>query len=285
MKKVTIIGVGLMGGSLALVLRNSALADTIIGVESSSSNAQAAMEMGLIDDILPLEEAIVGSDLVVIATPVNTAPLLTIKILNSLANTSQNHTVVMDMGSTKAELCGAVEHHPLRGRFVASHPMWGTEHSGPQAAQGDAFRGQVAVICDKEHSDTDAALLVEQLYKTMQMKLLYMNAEEHDLHTAYISHISHITSFALALTVLEKEREESCILDLAGGGFESTVRLAKSSADMWVPIFMENKYNVLDVLRENIHQLQIIRRLIERDDTEGLRQAIEKANNISKILN
>lgn len=274
-----------MGGSIALTIRDKALATTITGVESSNSNAQKALDLGLVDEIKPLQEAVAGSDLVIIATPVDVAPLLTIKILNLLVDLSQSNTVVMDMGSTKAELCRAIEHHPMRGRFVATHPMWGTEHSGPEAAQNKAFQGRVAVMCDTEHSDPDAAQKVEELYKAAQMKLLKMNSEEHDLHTAYISHISHITSFALALTVLEKEREGECILDLAGGGFESTVRLAKSSADMWVPIFMENKYNILDVLRENIHQLQVIRLLIERDDAKGLRQAIEKANKISKILN
>ncbi len=285
MKKVTIIGVGLIGGSLAIALREKGLAETIVGVEVSPQNAQKALQLGLIDKIEQLPDAILESELVVITTPVDTTPLLAIKTLNLLKDNNQTGTVVMDMGSTKAELCSVIEHHPLRGRFVASHPMWGTEHSGPQSAVSGAFEGRVAVICDRELSDDNALELVEELYAHLSMKMLYMSAEEQDLHTAYVSHISHITSFALALTVLEKEREEDHILDLAGGGFESTVRLAKSSAKMWVPIFLENKYNVLDVLRENIHQLQIIRRLIERDDAEGLIAAIEKANKIGKILN
>jgi prephenate dehydrogenase len=163
--------------------------------------------------------------------------------------------------------------------------MWGTEYSGPQAAVEGAFKGRKVVLCDVEHSDRDAVELVEKIYNTIGMPIVYMSPEEHDLHTAYVSHISHITSFALALTVLEKERESQHIFDLAGGGFESTVRLAKSLPKTWAPIFLQNKYNVLDVLREHIHQLQILRRMIERDDKEGLLEAMHKANKIREILN
>ena len=162
--------------------------------------------------------------------------------------------------------------------------MWGTEYSGPKAAQRGAFTGRNAVLCDTEHSDPDAVALIERIFRTLGCPLVYMDPEEHDLHAAYVSHISHVTSFALALTVLEKEREERHIFDLAGGGFESTVRLAKSSASTWVPILLRNKYNILDVLREHIHQLQILRRMIERDDAEGLTEAMRKANSIQRIL-
>ena len=154
----------------------------------------------------------------------------------------------------------------------------------PEAAEHGAFRGRTVVICDRESSDPDAVALVEDLYTRIGMPIRSMSAEEQDTHTAYVSHISHITSFALALTVLEKEREEEHIFDLAGGGFESTVRLAKSSPETWVPIFLQNKYNVLDVLREHIHQLQIFRKMIEKDDAEGLRTAMRRANRIRKIL-
>ena len=174
--------------------------------------------------------------------------------------------------------------HPNRGRLVATHPMWGTENSGPEAAVHNAFKGRTVVICEKERSDKDAVEMVEQIYSALGMPIRYMSAEEQDMHCAYVSHISHITSFALALTVLEKEREEEHIFDLAGGGFESTVRLAKSLPQTWAPIFLENKYNVLDVLREHIHQLQIMRRMIERDDREGLIDAMQRANKIREIL-
>jgi prephenate dehydrogenase len=162
--------------------------------------------------------------------------------------------------------------------------MWGTENSGPEAAERGAFKGRTVVICERERSDADAVGKVEEIYRALEMPIRYMSAEEQDMHCAYVSHISHITSFALALTVLEKEREEEHIFDLAGGGFESTVRLAKSLPQTWAPIFLENKYNILDVLREHIHQLQILRRMIERDDREGLVEAMQKANKIREIL-
>ena len=174
--------------------------------------------------------------------------------------------------------------HARRGRLVATHPMWGTEYSGPDAACEGAFAGRTAVVCERERSDRDAVETVERIYAALGMSLTTMEAEEHDLHAAYVSHISHVTSFALALTVLEKEREERHIFDLAGGGFESTVRLAKSAPRTWVPILLRNKYNVLDVLREHIHQLQVMRRMIERDDAEGLATAMRRANDIRKIL-
>jgi prephenate dehydrogenase len=215
-----------------------------------------------------------------LATPVDTIPKLAIKILNRI----RPDQILMDMGSTKQELCEMTMMHHNRGRLVASHPMWGTENSGPEAALHGAFKGRTVVICNCEQSDQDALQVVEDIYRELQMPILHMSAEDQDMHCAYISHISHITSFALALTVLEKEREEEHIFDLAGGGFESTVRLAKSLPQTWAPIFLENKYNVLDVLREHIHQLQILRRMIERDDREGLMEAMQRANKIREIL-
>lgn len=276
----TIIGTGLIGGSFAMSLREYALADHIIGVDQSASNLRHALELGIIDQALPLNEAIAQSKLIVLAIPVNYIPLEAIKILNQATNSQ----VVMDMGSTKEELSEAISMHPRRGRFVETHPMWGTEKSGPEAAQKDAFTGRVVVICEADRSDADARELVETIYRTIGMPIKYMNADEHDMHAAYISHISHITSYALALTVLEKEREDAAIFDLASGGFESTVRLAKSSASMWSPILMKNRYNVLDVLRENIHQLQIFRKMLEQEDVAGLEAMITKANTISRIL-
>lgn len=275
----TIIGTGLIGGSLAMALKEKGISSHIIGVDASADNCRRALELGLVDQILPLKKAIDASDLIVISIPVNAIPLEAIKILNRIEK-----QVVMDMGSTKEELCEVIAEHPRRGRFVATHPMWGTEKSGPDAAVHGAFTGRVVVICESEKSDTDALSIVENIYTELGMPIKYMNPDEHDMHTAYISHISHITSYALALTVLEKEREDAQIFDLASGGFATTVRLAKSSAAMWTPIFMKNKYNVLDVLRENIHQLQIIRKMIESDDSEGLYRMIEKANTINKII-
>ena len=278
--KILIAGLGLIGGSFALALRDRGIADEILGVEKSDENAAEALRLGLADRIVTLEEGVPQADLVVLATPVDTIPLMAIKALNHVTD----RQVVMDMGSIKAELCEVISMHARRGRFVAAHPMWGTEYSGPRAAQHGAFTGRNAVLCEAERSDADALATVERIFRTLDVPVVYMGAEEHDLHAAYVSHISHVTSFALALTVLEKEREERHIFDLAGGGFESTVRLAKSAAATWVPILLRNKYNVLDVLREHIHQLQIMCRMIERDDAEGLTSAFGKANSIQRII-
>jgi prephenate dehydrogenase len=278
--KTAIIGVGLIGGSFALSLRKFGLSDMIFGVDNSAINGEKALQLGLVDKIVTLCEATAKADLIVLSTPADAIPLLAIKTLNKI----DDKQVVIDMGSIKTELCEVIAHHPRRGRFVATHPMWGTEFSGPEAAVDDGFTNRTVVICNREESDKDALTFVERLYQTIGMPIKYMNADDQDLHSAYVSHISHITSFALALTVLEKEREEEHIFDLAGGGFESTVRLAKSSARTWAPIFMQNKYNVLDVLREHIHQLQIFRKMLEKEDEKGLVAAMERANTIGRIL-
>ncbi len=278
--KASVFGLGLIGGSFALSLRDNGFADEVLGVDVSEDNACKALGLGLIDRIATLDEAVAEADLIVLATPVDVTPVLATKVLNKV----RPGQVVMDMGSIKEELCEVIEMHPNRGRFVATHPMWGTEFSGPEAALHGAFTGRTTVICDREKCDPDALALVERIYEKIGSPMIYMTGAEQDMHTAHVSHISHITSFALALTVLEKEREEEHIFDLAGGGFESTVRLAKSSPETWLPIFMGNKYNVLDVLREHIHQLQILRKMIERDDREGLRNAMQKANTIKRIL-
>lgn len=278
--KVCVIGLGLIGGSFALAVKKHSLAERIYGVDASPRNAAKALELGLVDEVIELDQASEVADLIAIATPVDTIPQIAIKLLNCVGDKQ----VVMDMGSTKEELCELISQHPHRTRFVAAHPMWGTEHSGPEAAVEGAFAGCNTVICEAERSDDDAVAKVESIFKAIGSKMMYMSAEKHDTHAAYVSHISHITSFILATTVLEKERESETILNLAGGGFESTVRLAKSSAEMWIPILMQNKYNVLDVLREYIHQLEIFRKALEKDNRDEIRQTIERANTIRKIL-
>ena len=278
--KVCVIGLGLIGGSFALAMKKHSLAERIYGVDASPRNAAKALELGLVDEVIELDQASEVADLIAIATPVDTIPQIAIKLLNRVGDKQ----VVMDMGSTKEELCELISQHPHRTRFVAAHPMWGTEHSGPEAAVEGAFAGCNTVICEAERSDDDAVAKVESIFKAIGSKMMYMSAEKHDTHAAYVSHISHITSFILATTVLAKERESETILNLAGGGFESTVRLAKSSAEMWIPILMQNKYNVLDVLREYIHQLEIFRKALEKDNRDEIRQTIERANTIRKIL-
>jgi prephenate dehydrogenase len=277
---VTIIGIGLIGGSFALALRHKGIAGHIIGVDNNSEHQQKALELNIVDEVLPLNEAIAKSKLVVLATPVDTM----VKLLPTIMDQINDEQVVMDMGSTKGNVINAIANHPKRKRFVATHPMWGTEYSGPEAAVKDAFINKAVVICDGENSDEDAVQLVQNIYKVIGMHLVFMEHEAHDLHTAYVSHISHITSFALANTVLEKEKEEDAIFELASGGFESTVRLAKSNPAMWVPIFKQNRENVLDVLNEHISQLRKFKSCLEKENYEYLQELIENANGIRRIL-
>lgn len=276
---VTIVGVGLIGGSMALALREKGFATRVIGVENNPAHSQKALEIGLVDEVMTLEEAVASSNLIVLAVPVNALMQLVPKVLDLV-----EAQVIMDAGSTKSGILEVIQDHPKRGRFVATHPMWGTEYSGPEAAVKGAFNSKATVICNKEESDGDAIELVEKVYQVLGMHLVYMNAQDHDVHVAYVSHISHITSFALANTVLEKEKEEEAIFELASGGFESTVRLAKSNPAMWVPIFMENRENVLDVLNEHISQLRKFKACLEKENYEYLADLIQQANKIRRII-
>ncbi len=276
---VTIVGIGLIGGSMALTLKEKGFAETVIGVDAKEEHQQKALDLGLVDEILPLEEAVKKSHIVMLAIPVNACVKVLPQILDWV-----DQQVVIDAGSTKGSLIEAVKNHPKRKRYVPTHPMWGTEYSGPEAAIRGGFVNKATVICSKEDSDEDAVAIAEELYKTLGMHLVYMNAAAHDVHVAYISHISHITSFALANTVLEKEKEEDAIFELASAGFESTVRLAKSNPAMWVPIFMQNKENVLDVLNEHISQLRKFKACLEKENYEYLQELIENANKIRRII-
>ncbi|RYZ47446.1 MAG: prephenate dehydrogenase [Sphingobacteriales bacterium] len=277
--KVAIIGIGLIGGSMALALKEKGIATHLIGVDANEDHQKEALDLKLVDEINDLHTAIKRSDLIILSVPVDKAGQLLPEILNEV-----NHQVVMDVGSTKYSLSRTLSSLGNSGRFVSTHPMWGTEFSGPSAAVKEAFSDKAVVICDKENSDADALELVEDIYRRLGMHIIYMNAQAHDLHAAYISHISHITSFALANTVLEKEKEDDAIFELASGGFESTVRLAKSNPAMWVPIFMQNKENVLDVLNEHISQLRKFKSCLEKDNFEYLAELIENANTIKRIL-
>jgi prephenate dehydrogenase len=276
---VTVVGIGLIGGSMAMALKEKGIAEKIIGVESSEEHAQQAMQLGLVDEMMELDKAIEQSQLIILAIPVNAVEHILPSILEKI-----DKQVVMDVGSIKKGILATINKHPKRSRFVASHPMWGTEYSGPKAAVHGAFAGKATVICDQDVSDKKAVELVENLYRQLGMHLVYMNAEEHDVHVAYISHISHITSFALANTVLEKEREEDAIFELASAGFESTVRLAKSNAAMWVPVLMQNRENVLDVLNEHLSQLRKFKACLEKENYEYLQELIENANKIRRII-
>jgi prephenate dehydrogenase len=277
---MTIVGVGLISGSFSLALKERGLVRNVIGVSRTTASIDKALELGLIDEALPLDAAVDKSDLVYVAIPVDA----TVPVMRQIMDRVTGKQIVADAGSTKHVLCDSLATHPMRSRFVATHPMWGTEYSGPEAAVRDAFTGRACVICEKEKSDADAVAIMEGIYKRLGMHIVYMDAHSHDMHAAYISHISHITSFALANTVLEKEKEENTIFELAGGGFESTVRLAKSNPAMWLPIFKQNREHVLDVLNEHITQLRKFKSCLEKENYEYLKELIDHANGIKRIL-
>lgn len=279
---VTVIGIGLIGGSLAIDLRKRGFADRIIGVDTNVHHQNIALLCGLVDENDTLENAIEKSDLIILATPVDTNCAMLPLILDKIAGTSK---VVTDMGSTKGSIAEASRNHRSRGRYVAVHPMAGTEFSGPLAAIGKLFDYKNVIVCDHELSDPDALSLVEKMLDVLNMHKVYMNSSDHDVHVAYISHISHITSFSLALCVLDKEHEEKNILTLAGGGFESTVRLAKSNGETWAPIFLENSQFILEVLDTYIDKMNEFRKMITERDMNGLKNLMEEANKIRKILN
>lgn len=278
-KSICIIGTGLIGGSLAIQLHEKKISSRLIGVETNQLHAEAAIRLELVDEILEMDGAIAQSEVIILAIPVDAAVKLLPVLLNKITN-----QIVIDVGSTKSELIEKVKQHEKRGRYVATHPMWGTEYSGPTAAVRGAFENKAVIICNAAESDTDALQWVKYFYQKIGMHLIEMEAKAHDLHAAYISHISHITSFALANTVLEKEKEENAIFELASAGFESTVRLAKSSPDMWVPIFLQNKEHVLDVLNEHIGQLEKFRDVIQNENRNELKNIISNANTIRRII-
>lgn len=279
--RVGIIGPGLIGGSMAIDLRRRGFAGEVLAVEKDAVAADAAVRLGLADAVVDLEECVHRCDVVVLAVPVDAALALLPRVLDLVRGTGKT---VLDVCSVKEPLCKAASGHPARGRYVATHPMAGTEYSGPWAAQPGLFDGRACILCEPEASDPDALELVEKLFGALNMRLTRLGAAEHDLHVAYVSHISHITSFALAQTVLDKEKDERHIFDLASGGFESTVRLAKSSPDMWKPILSHNRDNVLEVVDTYLEKMKGFRDAIAGGDTERIGELIEDANRIKRIL-
>ena len=279
---IGIIGLGLIGGSMAIDLKRRGFAQQVLGVEAEPVNASAALSIGLADHVVSLHECVSASDIIVLAVPVGAARKLLPEILDMIPEGSDK--VVIDVCSTKGHLVQSVKDHPARKHYVATHPMAGTEYSGPWAAMSGMFDGHACIICDSEDSSSEAVAKVEALYDTLNMRVICMDSANHDVHTAYVSHISHVTSFALALTVLEKERDEKHIFDLASGGFSSTVRLAKSSPDMWTPILSQNKENVLHVMDTYIEKMNAFRQAVAEGDEDAIRSLIEEANRIRRII-
>ena len=276
---ISVIGIGLIGGSLAITLKENGFADTIIGVDANTESEHKALRRKIIDEALPLSEAFERSQLIILATPVDSMRELLPQILDQVED-----QVVIDVGSTKELLLDRVKGHPKRQNFVATHPMAGTEYSGVEAAIPNLFDEKYTVFCDVEDSNPKAVELVEALYRSIPMKITYLDAKAHDIHTAYVSHISHISSYAIALPDLEKEKHEGRIFQLASTGLSATARLAKSAPDTWIPIFRQNRDNVLDVLDEHINTLSKFRTLLIKKDFEQFHELMEEANHIKKIL-
>ena len=255
--KIGIIGVGLMGGSFALDIKVPFPSSVTYGIDDSFENLQKAKEIGLIDFVISFND-LHKMDLILVAVPVNHSLSLIPKVLD-LVN---SNALVFDVGSTKEAICTLLSNHPKRGNYLAAHPMAGTEFSGPEAAQKGLYVGKTNIICEFEKTDIKLRKIALEIFDSLNMKTIYMDPKSHDVHVAYVSHLSHISSFMLGKTVIEKEENENNIFDLAGSGFESTVRLAKSRPETWTPIFLQNKGNLVLAIEEYISNLSLIKELI-----------------------
>ncbi len=279
MKQVSIIGVGLIGGSFALDLLQHISGVSITGIDQNETHLNEALELGIIHQKADVE-SVRSADLVVLALPVNAA----INVLTEVLELISDQAIVIDMGSTKQAICEAVARHPKRANFLATHPIAGTEFSGPSAAIKGLFKNKTNIICELDKTSTALSLQVITLFEAMGMRIRYMTAVDHDKHIAYVSHLSHISSFMLGKTVIDKENNESDIFDMAGSGFESTVRLAKSSPAMWTPIFEQNKENVIETLTEYIQNLNQFKAYMENNNFEAVYTEMKNTNHIKKIL-
>ncbi len=280
MKSVAIIGVGLIGGSWALALKKHFSGITILGVDKNQAHLDEALRLGLIDKVVDLDAA-AQSDLVFVSIPVGSAS----EVICSLLDKVGEYTLIMDAGSTKSALCQSISDHPNRSHFLAAHPIAGTEFSGPAAAKADLFDGKLMILCEIEKTAIRLQENILSAFQKIGMRLRYMDPESHDKHVAYVSHLSHVSSFMLGKTVMDKEADDRNIFDLAGSGFASTVRLAKSSPEMWGPIFLQNKEHLSHTLEAYISNLQKFKTLIDHEDLEALTAEMKRINTIEKILN
>lgn len=279
--KILFIGTGLIGGSFSLALKEKGLVKETGGYSRNPQNLERSQELGIIDHIFSsMEEGIAWADWIILSIPVNAIN----KLLPAILDQVSEHQVVIDFGSTKGSICKTADHHPARSNFIAAHPIAGTEYSGPEAAFPRLFENKLMIICDSEKSNPQALKTFTKLCQQLSMHIEWMPAPGHDRHLAYISHLSHVTSYALSNAVLEKEKDGDVILELAGSGFASTVRLAKSSPDMWVPIFLDNKKEVLEAVDNYSTQIKKFKELLEADDYEGLTEFLNKGREIKRII-
>ncbi|NNK86849.1 MAG: prephenate dehydrogenase [Flavobacteriaceae bacterium] len=279
MKEIFIIGVGLIGGSMANDMRRIYSESKISGIDNKAEHLSRAIELGIIDEAASMAD-IRRADLVILAIPVDS----TVEILPQILDRIGDEALVIDVGSTKEDICEVVKDHPKRRNFLATHPIAGTEFSGPEAAIEGLFRGKTNIICEVEETAFKLQEAALDIFRELGMRIRYMKPKAHDRHIAYVSHLSHISSFMLGKTVIEKEKNERDIFDMAGSGFESTVRLAKSSPDMWTPIFRQNKTNVIETLNEYICNLENFKKLMEQEDFDGVYSEMKNTNYIKKIL-
>jgi len=278
--KIYIIGIGLIGGSMAMDLKTIIEGIEVVGIDANKKHANQALELGIIDRIGTLDN-VAEADRVILSIPVKESLALLPKLLDQL----HSHALLWDVGSTKEQLCELIANHSKRDQFLAAHPIAGTEFSGPKAAHRDLFNGKPQILCESNKTRPDLLTWAKRTFREMGMYLRFMEAAEHDKHMAYVSHLSHISSFMLGKTVLEKEEDENNIFDLAGSGFESTVRLAKSSPEMWTPIFEQNKENVIEILDAYIKNLEHFKKLLVNDDYKSLFQEMKNTNQLTSILN
>lgn len=279
MKNIYVIGVGLIGGSLAIDIKRNDPEVLVHGVSRKQSTLDQALELNIIDKKATLDD-VEHADLVIVSIPVDA----TVKLLPTILDKIPDTALVVDAGSTKVDICKAVENHPKRRNFLAMHPIAGTEYSGPSAAMPGLFVGKTNIVCEVEKTTFKLQEKALKLFADIGMRVRYMNPEAHDKHIAYVSHLSHISSFMLGKTVIEKEKNERDIFDMAGSGFASTVRLAKSSPEMWTPIFKQNKTNVIETLEEYIANLSRFRDMMKQDDFEGIFNEMKSTNYIKDIL-
>jgi prephenate dehydrogenase len=279
MKNIYAIGVGLIGGSLAIDIKKNNPEVIIHGISRKDSTLDKALELGLIDKKSTLDD-LSNADLVIVSIPVDA----TVKLLPTILDKISDTGLVVDAGSTKVDICKVVENHPKRRNFLAMHPIAGTEHSGPTAAIEGLFVGKTNIVCEVEKTTFKLQEKALKLFTDIGMRIRYMNPEAHDKHIAYVSHLSHISAFMLGKTVIEKEKNERDIFDMAGSGFASTVRLAKSSPEMWTPIFKQNKTNVIETLEEYINNLTQFKELMQADDFDAINTEMQNTNHIKDIL-
>ncbi|MGB5645934.1 prephenate dehydrogenase [Muriicola sp.] len=277
--KIGIIGIGLIGGSFAKDLKKVYTSVHIIGLDANEAHLETALELGIID-AKGDERSIKEVDILFLTIPVDAA----VNTLPGMLDIIEDETLIIDAGSTKALICSNVRSHPKRRNFLACHPIAGTEFSGPSAAIEGLFEGKTNIICEVEKTAFKLQEKALEIFQKLGMRIRYMNPEAHDKHIAYVSHLSHISSFMLGKTVIEKEKNERDIFDMAGSGFESTVRLAKSSPAMWTPIFDQNKENVIETLEEYIQNLEAFKQKLKDDDLEGIFKDMQDTNKIKEIL-